>query len=212
MLLCGEPRERIENVCVVRGTLLNGPVLHRHRHGVCNAGVDLLALLDRCLQCLVDALGQTVFHDGVAENIGAKNLARGSLAEVPSLSVRLVVVNRRNRTGTGTCHGKFFLLWGAWQRRCKKPAGKRKPPEKKTAGGRTIAERRQLSFDQQVRRPLAQVLHTAARRRFSAAHASLPKSLAMRNLQASQGEFKSPCSDRPYRRELAGNRRALSGL
>ena len=128
VLLCGEPREGIENVCVVRGTLFNGPVLHRHRHGVCNAGIDLLALLDRCLQCPVDALGQTVFHDRVAENIGAKNLARGSLAKVPSLTVRLVVVNRRNRTGTGTCHGTFFLLWGAWRRRGKRPAGKRKLP------------------------------------------------------------------------------------
>ena len=109
MLLGGESSERVEDVGVVRGTLLDRPVLHGESHRVGDAGVDRLALFDGRLECLVDALGQPVLHDRVAEDVRAEDLARGGLAEVPRLAVGLVAVDGGDGAGAGTGHGRVLL-------------------------------------------------------------------------------------------------------
>ena len=112
VLLGGDPGERVEDVGVVRGPLLDGPVLHGQRHRVGDVRVERLALLDRGLQRLVDALRQAVLHDRVTEHVGAEDLAGGRLAEVPRLTVRLVVVDGGDGAGAGGGHDEILLASG----------------------------------------------------------------------------------------------------
>ena len=58
VLLGGRAGQRLEPVRVVRGALLQRPLLHRLRDGVGQRGVERLAALERPLQRLVDVLGQ----------------------------------------------------------------------------------------------------------------------------------------------------------
>ena len=109
VLLGGQAGEGIEDVGVVGGALLDGPVLHGQRHGVGDRGVDWLALLDRGLQRLVDALRQPILHDGVAEHVRTEELARGSFAEVPTLAGGTIAVDGGDSTGAGGGHGESFF-------------------------------------------------------------------------------------------------------
>jgi hypothetical protein len=62
------------------------------------------------LQRLVDAFRQAILHHRIAEDVGPENLARGRLAEIPGVAVRLVVVDGGNSAGTGGSHGKVLLF------------------------------------------------------------------------------------------------------
>ena len=87
VLLGGDAGERVEDVGVVGGALLDRPVLHCQGHRVGDARIKRLALLDGGLQRLVDTLRQPVLHRRVTEHVGAEDLTGGRLAEVPRLPV-----------------------------------------------------------------------------------------------------------------------------
>ena len=71
VLLGRDARERLEPVRVVRGTLLERPLLHGVGNLVGDVEVECLALLDDAGELLVGGLGQTLAHDGVAEHQAA---------------------------------------------------------------------------------------------------------------------------------------------
>ena len=73
---------------------------------------DAVALLDRRLQRLVDALRQAVLHHRIAEDVRAEEFARGRLAEIPGLTVRLVRIDGCDCTGTHAGHGDVLLQFG----------------------------------------------------------------------------------------------------
>ena len=50
MLLGGDAGHGVEEVAVVGGTLLDGPILHRDCDGICDGGIKLSAFLDRLLK------------------------------------------------------------------------------------------------------------------------------------------------------------------
>ena len=112
VLLGGQPGERIEDVGVVGGPLLDRPILHRQRHGIGDRRIERLALLDRRLKRLVDALREPVLHHRIAEDVGSEDLVGGRLAEVPGLAIRLVVVDGGDRAGTGRGHEWILLRDG----------------------------------------------------------------------------------------------------
>ena len=89
VLLGGQPGHGIEDVGVVRRTLLQRPVLHRDGDRVGDRGVQLGALLDRGDDRLVDRLRQPRLHLGLGENVGSEDLAR-FLTGVEADSRRLV--------------------------------------------------------------------------------------------------------------------------
>ena len=76
VLLGGQPGHRVEDVRVVGGALLQGPVLHRGRDGVGDRRVQLGALFDRRDDRLVHRLRQACLHLGLGEDVGAEDLAR----------------------------------------------------------------------------------------------------------------------------------------
>jgi hypothetical protein len=77
VLLGGQAGQRLEPVRVVRGAVLEGPVLHGGGDGVGQGGVERLAVLERALQALVDVLGQALTLLGGAEDVGAEDLVLG---------------------------------------------------------------------------------------------------------------------------------------
>ena len=68
VLLGRDTREGLEPVRVMRGTLLERPLLHSVGHLVGDVEVERLALLDNARELLVRGLGQPITHDGVAED------------------------------------------------------------------------------------------------------------------------------------------------
>ena len=68
VLLGRDAREGLEPVRVMRGTLLERPLLHSVGHLVGDVEVERLALLDNARELLVRGLGQPITHDGVAED------------------------------------------------------------------------------------------------------------------------------------------------
>ncbi len=81
VLLRGQAGQRVEDVGVVGGALLQGPVLHRRGDRVGDLGVERAGLLDGGQDGLVDALRQTLLHRREAEDVLAEDLA-GLLARV----------------------------------------------------------------------------------------------------------------------------------
>ena len=67
-----EAGEGLEHVCIVRGTVLERPILDRRSHDVGRARIERRTGIDRLLQGLVDRLGQAGLHDLVVKDILAE--------------------------------------------------------------------------------------------------------------------------------------------
>lgn len=101
MLLSGDAREGVENVCVVGGALGDGPVLHRGSDEVGDFRIELLAGLDGLAQLLVDVLGQPFLELFVIEHIAAKEFMRGVVLKVERSALGLEVGDSVDRILTG---------------------------------------------------------------------------------------------------------------
>ena len=82
MLLGRDAGERLEPVRVVRGALLERPLLHGVGDLVGDVEVEGLALLDDLRELLVRRLGETFLHDLVGEQQAAVLLGDLVLAHV----------------------------------------------------------------------------------------------------------------------------------
>ena len=76
MLLGGESGQRVEDVRVMRRTLLDGPVLHRGSYVVGEGRVEWNALVDGCRDSLEDVLGQAGFHRREGEDVAAEGVCQ----------------------------------------------------------------------------------------------------------------------------------------
>jgi hypothetical protein len=82
VLLSGQTGERLEYVAVMRGALLQRPLLHRQRDGIGERRVERLALGERLLQAAEDVFGEPLALDRGAEDIDSEDLVvRGSQVE-----------------------------------------------------------------------------------------------------------------------------------
>ena len=88
MLLGREARQRVEDVRVMRGALLDGPVLHGRRDDVGDGRVELRSLVDGPDHGLVHRLGEPLLHDGAAEHVRSEELADLDLGEIQRLRDR----------------------------------------------------------------------------------------------------------------------------
>ena len=97
VLLGGQARHRVEDVCVVGRALRQRPVLHRRGDGVGHGRIELRALVDRRGDGLEHRLGQPQPHLGGGEDVGTEDLAwRLAWIEADGgRHVRLDVVDRR---------------------------------------------------------------------------------------------------------------------
>ena len=75
VLLGGEVGQGVEDVGVVGGPLLHGPVLHDHGHHVGHRRVERLGVLDGGHQRLEDRLGEAFLHHRLGEDVGTEDLA-----------------------------------------------------------------------------------------------------------------------------------------
>ena len=94
MLLGGEAGHRLEQVGVVGGALLHGPVLHGGGDGVGDGRVERRALLDGLLQGLEDRLGQPLPLHLFVEDVDAEQVLEVGLLEVDAVELML---RRRDR-------------------------------------------------------------------------------------------------------------------
>ena len=101
VLLGRDAGERLEPVRVVRGAVLDRPILHRRGDGVGDRGVERLAVRDRPAQRLVRGLRQPRLLFGVVEHEAAEPIARAGLQRRGSLALLAFcnrpVANRTNR-------------------------------------------------------------------------------------------------------------------
>ena len=158
MLFGRQAGQGIEDVGVVRGALLDGPVLHGRGHGVGDRAVELLALFDRPLERLEDQLRQPLLHLGQAEDVRAIEFAGGRLGEVQRGRNGLVIGNGLNRLQTRRTATHVLIPPCA-------VLGKRKTDGLSTncmRGGRKV--KRRLDFASRRARPTARhSCHPAAR-------------------------------------------------
>ena len=75
VLLRGQTGQRVEDVGVVRGAVLQRPVPHGRGHRVGDRRIERGALLDRGQHRVVDVLGQPALHPGQVEDVLAEQLA-----------------------------------------------------------------------------------------------------------------------------------------
>ena len=87
VLFGGDAGQRLEPVRVVRGAVLDRPVLHRRRDGVGDRRVERLAVRDRPAQRLIDRLRQARLLHVVVEHEAAERLGRARSARAPCASV-----------------------------------------------------------------------------------------------------------------------------
>ena len=76
VLLGGEAGERLEDVRVVGGALLERPLLHGERDGVGQRRVERLALLEHLLEAPVGVLGQALALHRQREDVLAERVVR----------------------------------------------------------------------------------------------------------------------------------------
>ena len=74
MLLGGNACQRLEPVCVVCGTVFNGPVLHGVGHHIGTSLGKLAASLDYAYNFLVNILGKTLSHLLDGKDVLSKDL------------------------------------------------------------------------------------------------------------------------------------------
>ena len=74
MLFGGKAREWLKPMREVRRTLLDGPLLHRHRHGIGHRGVELRAVADGGEERLVLRLGKPGLHLVQTEEVFSEDL------------------------------------------------------------------------------------------------------------------------------------------
>ena len=86
VLLGRVPRERVEDVGVVRRALLDRPARHRRRDHVCEFDVQRRTRLDGLDQALVGRLGQALLHHIGRENVLAEHLPGVDFVEGKGLS------------------------------------------------------------------------------------------------------------------------------
>ena len=77
VLLGGRAGERLEPVGVVRGAVLDRPVLHRGGHHVGHGVIEGLALIDGPDQALEDVLGEPLPHHRAREDVAAVDRVHG---------------------------------------------------------------------------------------------------------------------------------------
>ena len=91
MLLGSDAGQRLKDVSVVSRTFLQSPVAHRGGDGVGDAGIELLATLDRALQRLEGRLRQACPHFFFIERVDAEQRRAGNFAEVQRGRIGLVI-------------------------------------------------------------------------------------------------------------------------
>ena len=79
VLLGRQAGERVEDVGVVGGALLDGPVLHGRRNDVGDGGVERFGVVEGVQERLVDRLRQSRLHHRPTEHVLPELLARGRL-------------------------------------------------------------------------------------------------------------------------------------
>ena len=68
-----EAGEGLEPVGVVRGAVLDGPILHRVGDGLGDRGVERIAETDGAEDAAEDFLGESLAHDALAEDIAPED-------------------------------------------------------------------------------------------------------------------------------------------
>ncbi len=109
VLFGGESGQRVEDVRVMRRTLLHRPVLHRHGDGVGHGRVERLGVVDRRHHRLVNGLRQPALHDRLAEDVRPEDLA-GCLRRREAGRGRLIRLDGGDRLLPSTTSTHSYLL------------------------------------------------------------------------------------------------------
>ena len=117
MLLCRGSGEWVEDVCVMRGALLDGPVLHGRSDDISNRAIQLGTFINRGQDGLVDLFGQADLHHLCAEHIRPEEFAGGGLGEIQRFRCRTVDVDGLNSSLPGATSTHFALSeeQGGWR-------------------------------------------------------------------------------------------------
>ena len=114
MLLGGDAGHGIEDVGVVGGAFVDGPVFHGDGDGVGDGGIELGAFLDRLLKLFEYGFGEAFAHDFFADDIGCEQVLHRGVLEVDARCDRFEVGDCGNsgRAGVSRPHGSELLKKG----------------------------------------------------------------------------------------------------